>query len=267
MLHVETGRHLYGGPQQVIYLVPPRCATWAMTTRWSARRGSGTDNAARSARLPDAQPVLRGRSRSCRSPIDCGSTSAESAAGYRPLCTVAAGPMCFGGHAANFARRARRWCSRRVDNTEMRRHGPALRYRPFRKVIAISETVLRTCCSERGVPMTIRLVGDHAAPSMPNALPSPAGPVQRVPPSEFGFRRRCDVSSLLIVGQLIPRKGHRYLLEALAGLHARPVSRRCARRCCSEPVSPPRRSSASSIVAKSARNLTIRCVRRVSRRP
>jgi glycosyltransferase involved in cell wall biosynthesis len=116
-----------------------------------------------------------------------------------------------GGLAASFAD-VPAVVSRRVDNTEMRLVA-ALRYRPFRKVIAISEAIAREL-RDRGVEEE-RL-----------AIIRSAVDVDRFGQSGdcAGFRKEYGVPDGALViaaaGQLIPRKGHRYLLQAAAELGA-----------------------------------------------
>ena len=116
-----------------------------------------------------------------------------------------------GGLAASFAD-VPAVVSRRVDNTEMRLVA-ALRYRPFRRVIAISEAIAREL-RERGVEEE-RL-----------AIIRSAVDVTRFEQGGdcAAFRKDYGVpdDALLIAaaGQLIPRKGHRYLLQAAAELGA-----------------------------------------------
>ena len=102
--------------------------------------------------------------------------------------------------------------SRRVDNTEMRLVA-ALRYRPFRKVIAISEAiaeVLRDGGIEPGRIVVIRSAVDADAFG--------------TPPDCAALRHSFGIAdsafTIAAAGQLIPRKGHRYLLEAMGMLRA-----------------------------------------------
>ena len=103
--------------------------------------------------------------------------------------------------------------SRRVDNTEMRLVA-AIRYRPFRKVIAISEAIARVL-RERGIEDE-RLEIIRSAVDV-DAFPGTAD-CQAV---RAGFGLTGDHFAIAAAGQLIPRKGHQYLLQAVADLKDR----------------------------------------------
>jgi glycosyltransferase involved in cell wall biosynthesis len=108
--------------------------------------------------------------------------------------------------------------SRRVDNTEMRLMA-ALRYRPFRKIIAISEAiaaVLRDHDVDADKIEVIRSAVDTARFEKPVDI----GAFRK----EFGMPKEATIIGA--AGQLIPRKGHRYLLQAIADLrHKHPEIR------------------------------------------
>ena len=89
----------------------------------------------------------------------------------------------------------------------------ALRYRPFRKVIAISEAIAREL-RDRGVEEE-RLAIIRSAVDVERFE-------QRADCAEFRRQYGVPDDALLIAaaGQLIPRKGHRYLLQAAAELRA-----------------------------------------------
>ncbi len=206
ILHVETGRHLYGGPQQVLYLMSA-LAERGYDNTLVCPPGSGVDNAARSA-------GIRVQNLFCAGDLDLPFA-------YRLVqylkqeqpdlvhCHSRRGADMLGGMAASFAD-IPAVVSRRVDNTEMRVVA-ALRYRPFRKVIAISEAIAAVL-RERGVDEK-RLVVIRSAVDTEAFAESPD---RSALCEEFGIGD--DDFVIAAAGQLIPRKGHRYLLEAVAGL-------------------------------------------------
>ena len=208
ILHVETGRHLYGGPQQVIYLARA-LRDMGHDNLIVCPPGSGIDNAARKAAIPV-------RNLFCAGDLDLpfAYRLAQFIGQTRPdivHCHSRRGADVLGGLAASFAD-VPAVVSRRVDNTEMRLVA-ALRYRPFKKVIAISEAIAREL-RERGVEegrlTVIRSAVDVARFEQHGDC--------------AGFREEYGVpeGALLIAaaGQLIPRKGHRYLLQAVADLRS-----------------------------------------------
>jgi glycosyltransferase involved in cell wall biosynthesis len=214
ILHVETGRHLYGGPQQVLYLIA------ALQERGHdctlvCPPGSGIDSAAREQGIP-----VRGLF--CAGDLDL--PFAYRLAQYinesKPdivHCHSRRGADVLGGLAASFTD-VPAVVSRRVDNTEMRIIA-ALRYRPFRKVIAISEAIAAVL-RDRGVEED-RLVVIRDAVDAARYLGKPDCEKFR---REFGIND--DMFVMAAAGQLIPRKGHRYLLEAIAKLrHRHPLLR------------------------------------------
>jgi glycosyltransferase involved in cell wall biosynthesis len=127
-------------------------------------------------------------------------------------CHSRRGADMLGGLAASFAD-IPAVVSRRVDNTEMRLIA-ALRYRPFTKIIAISEAiagVLRDHDVDDDRIEVIRSAVDTAAFEQP--------PECSIIRSDFGVPE--DALVLAAAGQLIPRKGHRYLLQAVADIRDR----------------------------------------------
>ncbi len=208
IIHVETGRHFYGGAQQVIWLL-------------KGLRSAGID---------------------CQ--LVCPPESDISVAATRediPVTTLS----CAGDHDLRFAWRLRRllrsdppdiihchsrrgadflggWAaksagvpavlSRRVDNPE-----PAwmsdLRYRPFSKVIAISES-LAAVLTRNGFEWS-RLVVIRDAVDVDCIVAEPEDGV---------LHREFDIVSsaftIAVVAQLIPRKGHRFILDVMPGLCA-----------------------------------------------
>jgi glycosyltransferase involved in cell wall biosynthesis len=206
ILHVETGRHLYGGPQQVIYLIRALRGMGHDNTL-VCPPGSGIDSAARSAGIPV-------RNLFCAGDLDLpfAYRLSQYISESKPdivHCHSRRGADVLGGLAASFAD-VPAVVSRRVDNTEMRLVA-ALRYRPFRRIIAISEAIAEVL-RDRGVEperlTVIRSAVDVAEFEKPGDCEA--------------FRREFAVPGNAIViaaaGQLIPRKGHGYLLQAIAEL-------------------------------------------------
>ncbi len=206
ILHVETGRHLYGGPQQVLYLVSALAERGHEGTL-VCPPGSAVDAAARALSIPV-------RNLFCAGDLDL--PFAYRLTQYinesKPdlvHCHSRRGADILGGLAASFAD-VPAIVSRRVDNTELRLMA-ALRYRPFRRIIAISEAiaaVLRDHAVDAGRIVVIRDAVDTDAFA---ADPDPAAFRE-----SFGIEDGTFV--MAAAGQLIARKGHRYLLEAAAKL-------------------------------------------------
>jgi glycosyltransferase involved in cell wall biosynthesis len=209
ILHVETGRHLYGGPQQVIYLISALLERDHECTL-ICPPGSGIDSAARAVDIPV-------RNLFCAGDLDLPfayrlTQYLQSSSPDLLHCHSRRGADMLGGLAASFAA-VPAVVSRRVDNTEMRLLA-ALRYRPFRKIIAISEAISRVL-QEHDVDAS-RIEVIRSAVDTAQFEDAPNCDVIR---SEFGIPAQALV--LGAAGQLIPRKGHRYLLQAVAGLKQR----------------------------------------------
>jgi len=206
ILHVETGRHLYGGPQQVIYLLDALNSRGVDCTL-VCPPDSGIDSAARSAGTP-VQNLF------CAGDLDLPfayrlTQYLQAAKPDLVHCHSRRGADVLGGLAASFAD-IPAVVSRRVDNTEMRLMA-ALRYRPFVKIIAISDaiaTVLRDHDIDASRIEVIRSAVDVDRFAIASDLDA----------FRAEFAVPADAFVIAAAGQLIPRKGHRYLLEAIAGL-------------------------------------------------
>ena len=206
ILHVETGRHLYGGPQQVIYLLDALNSRGVDCTL-VCPPDSGVDSAARSA-------GIRVQNLFCAGDLDLPfayrlTQYLQTAKPDLVHCHSRRGADVLGGLAASFAA-IPAVVSRRVDNTEMRLMA-ALRYRPFARIIAISDAiagVLREHDIDNSRIEVIRSAVDTTRFVRPPDLDA----------FRAEFAVPADAFVIAAAGQLIPRKGHRYLLEAIAGL-------------------------------------------------
>ena len=209
ILHVETGRHLYGGPQQVIYLVGA-LAERGHESILVCPPGSGIDHAAREAGMW-VQNLF------CAGDLDLpfAYRLTQYLKDLKPdlvHCHSRRGADMLGGMAASFAD-IPAVVSRRVDNAEMRLMA-ALRYRPFRRIIAISETIAQVL-REHGLDDD-RIEVIRSAVDTDQLARTPD--CSRV---RADFAIPDDACVVAAAGQLIPRKGHRYLLQAVADLRHR----------------------------------------------
>jgi glycosyltransferase involved in cell wall biosynthesis len=206
ILHVETGRHLYGGAEQVIYLTTGLANT-GIDNILVCLPDSDIDIAARRAGVP----VIN---------LECaGDHDLGFAFRLRQLCLTEKPDLihCHSRRGADFlgglagaGTAIPAVVSRRVDNAESRLIA-RLRYRPFCKVIAISDTigaVLRESGLDEQRLTVIRSAVDSAQfTSSPDCGAFRAG---------FGLSEADFVMGT--IAQLIRRKGHRYLLDAVASL-------------------------------------------------
>ena len=204
ILHVETGRHFYGGAQQVIWLVTGLAAR-GLRCKLVCPPGSGIDNEARAAGLE----VMN---LSCAGDLDITFAWRLYKLLQREMpdllhCHSRRGADFLGGQAAAVAG-IPAVVSRRVDSSEGGAIS-ALRYQPYRRVIAISEhiadTLLAAGMRRRRLTVIRSAVDARNLPAQADrtALQREFG----IPPGDF---------AMAIVAQLIPRKGHRFLFDALA---------------------------------------------------
>lgn len=205
VLHVEGGSRLYGGAQQVLYLLeglagrghanllvcPAGCALARAAAPFAEVHG-----------LPmhgDADLALAWRLRRLIRATRPGLVHLHSRIGAD----------LWGGVAARLTGTPVVH-TRRVDNPEPR-WLVALKYRLHDRVIAISEGIGRVLLSEGLPPEKLRVV--RSAVDRERY----AGPCDR---GATAARLGVSARALLVgvVAQLIPRKGHRFLLEALPPL-------------------------------------------------
>ncbi len=201
ILHVETGRHFLGGPQQVIYLIN------ALRERGHKNilvcpPDSGIDTVAR-------EHDIWVQNLFCAGDLDLpfAYRLSQFINDKQPdlvHCHSRRGADILGGLAAGFAN-VPAIVSRRVDNTELRVVA-GLRYRPFRKVIAISEAIADVL-RDRGIEDDRIEVIRSAVDAEAFEAETNCGPYWR----ELGIPD--GVFTIAAAGQLIPRKGHSVLLE------------------------------------------------------
>jgi len=206
ILHVETGRHFLGGPQQVVYLIN------ALRERGHDNilvcpPDSGIDTVAR-------EHGIRVQNLFCAGDLDLPfayrlSQFIKTEQPDLVHCHSRRGADVLGGLAASFAD-VPAVVSRRVDNTELRVVA-GLRYRPFVKVIAISEAIADVL-RERGIEKE-RLEVIRSAVDADAFGQTPDCEKFR---AEFGLAD--GVFAMASAGQLIPRKGHQFLLQAASEL-------------------------------------------------
>ena len=204
-LHLETGRHLYGGPRQVLLLLEG--------SQEARHRGHP--------RLPHRQRHRRSR-RDGRPPgdlhthpiggdLDISAVTflARTVQRLKPDLLHAhsrRGADYFGGLAAALAR-VPAVLTRRVDNPDTPVIG-ALKYRAYDRIVAISAAIRAPQLERQGLPAT-KLRTIRSAVDADACQPTWTDEKFR---REFGLAP--GQRSVAVVAQLIPRKGHALLLQA-----------------------------------------------------
>jgi len=210
ILHVETGRHFYGGAQQAVWLAQGLqqrgVENILVCTPDSAIHAVAQKAAVQVSSLP------------CGGDLDLSFAwrLRQLLAQERPdvvHCHSRRGADFLGGQAAAMAG-VPAVVSRRVDHP-VSRIGAAIRYRPFKKVIAISKHVA-AALQDAGLDGDRLALIRSAVAAERFAHPVDVASVRRQ------FAIDADTLALVAVGQLIPRKGHRYLLQALSEMASPP---------------------------------------------
>ncbi len=208
ILHVEAGKHLYGGARQVLYIVEGLAAR-GVTNLLVCPAGSEM------ARQQPAGTRVVAMKMGGDGDLGMVSRLASLIRAEKPDLVhlhSRRGADTWGGLAARLAGVP---CvlSRRVDNPESRL-AVAIKYRLYDHVITISEGIRQVLLSEGLAPGKVSCVRS-AVDATPYLVP-----VDRAAfCAEFGLPADALVAG--VVAQLIPRKGHRYLLAALPALLAR----------------------------------------------
>jgi glycosyltransferase involved in cell wall biosynthesis len=207
VLHVEAGKHYYGGARQVAYIIEG-LARRGVSNVLACPPGAGIAAAAQAHAAVAAMKM---------------SGDADAGMAWRLAALIRAerpdivhlhsrrGADLWGGIAARLAGTP---CvlSRRVDNPEPRWQ-VALKYRLFDHVITISEGIRQVLLSEGLAGTRVSCV--RSAVDATPYLPPVDGAAFR---HEFGLPSGSRV--LGVVAQMIPRKGHRYVIEAAAALRS-----------------------------------------------
>ncbi|MFZ0612841.1 MAG: glycosyltransferase [Desulfobacterales bacterium] len=201
VLHIETGRHLYGGALQVLYLLKGLAQEGYRNSLFCA---------AGSAIAPAARPFATVHAAGVRGDLDAGVIVRlrRIISEEKPdLVHVHSrrGADVWGALAAR-SRRVPAVVTRRVDNPEFALIA-RVKYGWYARIIAISEGIRRVLVSE-GVP-ALKIVCvpsgvDHARFSRPC--------------DQHWFRREFGLlpaqRTIAMIAQFIPRKGHRFLIGA-----------------------------------------------------
>lgn len=207
VLHIEAGRHLYGGARQVLYLLEGLTGTGAVRNQLVCPLGSAIAAAAQGScervhAIPmggdlDLSLVLRLHRLIRAEAPDL--VHVHSRRGADPQ----------GGIAARLAA-VPAVLSRRVDNPESRL-SVRLKYPLYAKVITISDGIRQVLLAAGLAPEKVVCV--HSAI---DARPFLAGCDKDWFRKEFGLPP--GARTLAVIAQLIKRKGHVHLLEALPGI-------------------------------------------------
>ena len=205
ILHVEGGRNLYGGAHQILLLIEGLKAR-GFSNLVACRTGSELADAAR--------PFAEVCPMTMEGDLDVGLTGRL----YRLIRQTRPdvvhlhsriGADVMGGIAARMAGVAVVH-SRRQDNPESRL-AVAVKYRLHDRVIAISQGIAQVLLSEGLPPEKLSIARDAL-----DVAPFLNEPEHGWFRHEFGLAP--DAPVLGVVAQLIDRKGHRFLLDALPGL-------------------------------------------------
>ena len=202
ILHVESGKHFYGGARQVAYIMEGLSALGIKNILACPKGAVIAQHASAHAEVCEM---------SMKGDADIGMAwrLANLIRKHRPDIIhlhSRRGADTWGGVAAKLTHTP---CvlSRRVDNPEPR-WLVALKYRLYDHIITISEAICQVLISEGVPPQKITCVRSAVDPA------PYLQPVDRILMSkEFYLPKNALVIG--IVAQLIPRKGHHYLIDAI----------------------------------------------------
>ncbi|MGB5355027.1 MAG: glycosyltransferase [Woeseia sp.] len=206
VLHVETGRNLYGGAQQVLWLIDGLARNGVESTLVCST-GSAISQLAE-------EQGLRTIALPCAGDLDLRfgwrlKNLIETERPHLVHCHSRRGADLLGGRAARRAG-VPALVSRRVDNHELPRLA-AMRYSPYRKIIAISEAIAMVLRADGVEPDRIKVIRS-AVDAERFAKPPDRKRFLELIGDKQGQR------IIFCVAQLIARKGQRFLIEAMAQL-------------------------------------------------
>lgn len=204
VLHVETGRQLYGGPQQVLYLLAG-LQQRSIATVLVCPHGSAIAQAAAEQNIA-VRTLVYGGEHDLRFLPRLKRIVREEQPDIVHCHSRRGADIYTGIVARQLAIPA--IVSRRVDNPEPRWLA-ALRYRPYARIIAISEAIKEVLQRAGVAEQRLTVIHDSVATEAFADAPD-CDRFRR----EFNLDARDIV--LGITAQLIERKGHRFLLQALA---------------------------------------------------
>lgn len=209
VLHVEAGRHLYGGARQVAYLLEGLEAE-GVHNLLVCPRGSAIAEAA-------AHQGVEVRALPMGGDLDIAFV-------WRLWRLIRAerpdvvhlhsrrGADLLGGIAARLAG-VKTVLARRVDNPEARAW-VALKYRLYDRVVAISEGIQKVLLDE-GLPPEKVVCVHSAVDATPYLRPCERDWFRQA------FRLKAGQRAIGVVAQLIARKGHRFVLDAMPAILAK----------------------------------------------
>lgn len=204
VLHIETGMHLYGGAQQVVYLLK-HLAEMQVDNVLVCCEGSEIEKAA--SQYCQSVRLLSGQRRIGLGIIRVLKTMFQAEApDLVHIHSRRLGIDLFGGLAAKLAG-IPAVISRRVDNPE-HPFVVKLKYKPYVRVITISDGIRKVLLAQGMPPDKVVTVRSAVDASVYNKS------CHRI---DFlaAFNLPGDSLTIAVIAQLIHRKGHRHLLEVL----------------------------------------------------
>jgi len=202
ILHLETGRHLYGGPRQVLYLLEGLAKTREAGTL-VCPEGTAMATAARAAGH-DVRTLPLGGDLDVRT-VGRMTTLLRSLEPELVHVHSRRGADFFGGLAARLGG-VPAVLTRRVDNADTPLVG-TWKYRAYARIVAVSQAVAARLLSE-GIPQR-QLEVIHSAVRIADCMPYGDRAAFL---ASFGLPP--DALVVAMVAQFIPRKGHARLLAA-----------------------------------------------------